>query len=217
MSYDTLRRMILDACSFDEYAVFDDVYGTPESRRYAARIDAGENPRTVVREFAKQVVDGRTWTVKVNGESYQVRMTSRFKGEVASKIPVKLPDYASNRRRKKILGIAKRTLVCLANLEEILASGKYSRPIPNDDRMKVSGIAHQGWHWIYVKDISREAGAKGKVLVQIALTNYELDKKQPPNNIYNVVSEGNLNFAKRMSQFKKHAAAKGEVVITLEE
>lgn len=27
MSYDTLRRMILDACSFDEYAVFDDVYG----------------------------------------------------------------------------------------------------------------------------------------------------------------------------------------------
>ena len=151
MSYDTLRRMILDACSFDEYAVFDDVYGTPESRRYAARIDAGENPRTVVREFAKQVVDGRTWTVKVNGESYQVRMTSRFKGEVASKIPVKLPDYASNRRRKKILGIAKRTLVCLANLEEILASGKYSRPIPNDDRMKVSGIAHQGWHWIYRK------------------------------------------------------------------
>lgn len=217
MSYDTLRRMILDACSFDEYAVFDDVYGTPESRRYAARIDAGENPRTVVREFAKQVVDGRTWTVKVNGKSYKVRMTSRFKGEVASKIQ-KLPSKtASERQKKKFYGIAKRTLVCLANLEEILAKGKYSRPIANDDRIKSAGVAHDGWKWIYVREVSKEPGAKGKVLVQIALTDHENNPQRPPNQIYNVSVEKNRYYPVRAKQFRENAAAKGEVVVVLDE
>jgi hypothetical protein len=35
----------------------------------------------------KKIVDGRTWTVRVDGKAYLVRFTSSFKGEVASKVP----------------------------------------------------------------------------------------------------------------------------------
>lgn len=192
----------------------DDVYSNELSKPYEKRIDAGENPRMVVREFARTVVDGRIWTVKVGGKSYQVRMTSNFKGEVASKIPMRLHSNANPRQRKKFLSIAKKTIVCLANLEKILADGKKTRFIKNDDRIKRGKIAHKGWKWIYAKDISKATGAHGVVLVQIAFPDQDREKGRP-NSIYNVVVEGNTHFSTRKKQFIENGARKGEVSIFL--
>lgn len=219
MMYSDLRRMIFNVCSEeacnDEEIIFDDIGSTPESKPFEDRIDAGENPRAVVREFAKKIVDGRTWTVKVGGKSYQVRMTSNFKGEVASKVPIRMKQTVNPRQRKKFLSIAKKTIICLANLEKILSDGKKTRFITNDDRIKRGKIAHEGWRWIYARDISKATGAKGAVLVQMAFPD-PIREAGRPNMVYNVAVKGNMGFPNRNRQFMGNRARSGEVTIYLD-
>lgn len=217
MFYEDLKRMILDSCRdvlCNENFILDSIDSTAESKPYEERIDAGEYPRAVVREFAKKIVDGRTWTVRVDGKAYLVRFTSSFKGEVASKVPSSVNRNANERQRKKKLSIAKRTIICLANLEKILASGKCTRLMANDDRIKAGITHHKGWRWIYAGDKSTAVGAKGTVLVQMAFPNPEFEKGRP-NTVYNVAVEGNKHFPTRQKQFRANLALNGEVDIVL--
>lgn len=57
MFYEDLKRMILDSCRdvlCNENFILDSIDSTSESKPYEERIDAGEYPRAVVREFAKK-------------------------------------------------------------------------------------------------------------------------------------------------------------------
>lgn len=219
MSYETLRRMIFDICCDelcdDEYVFFDDIGSTLESKPFEDRIDAGENPRVVVREFAKKIVDGRTWTVTIEGKSYRVRFTSNFKGEVASKVQHRHNRNANDRQIKKFRAKAKRTIICIANLEEILAKGKRTRFMRNDDRIKRGITAHEGWRWLYFGEKIKSVGANGSVLVQVAFPDQQKEKGRP-NMIYNVAVEGNRYFPSREKQFRQHLAMPGEVDVVLD-
>lgn len=207
IEYFEFRKLIYNACLFDSIPV------TEEVRPYLRRVDAGENIFEIVKSYANKVIKkNQTWTVRVEDKVFKVQLTNKLKGELTSKLnPVE---------GEKIENVAKRVLVCLANLETVLREGRRTKFIKNDNRITASGaIKHKGWSWIYVEDCVEEPGIEGGVLVQINFPGSNIENYKgtaPKNTVYNIASQGTFYYNQRMQQFVENEAIDGEVSIVLD-
>ena len=214
MGYELLRNFIISACS-DDYvasvnATFDMVHN-PLIDPYVDRIRQGENAGAVVREFIKEHVDGtRSWTLKVNNESYTVRIKSRFVGHVAHPL-----EWVTSKTDPDIVSVSKNILNCLANLDDVLRNGRPTRYIPDDGH----NPKHAGFKWVYVSD-EIEGEASGRVLVQISVPPAErLNNSKFPTSplVYHIVTKGKQypKFGENVDRYERNKALEGEVTITL--
>lgn len=200
-TYFRLRQILFDSWAFDS------IRSTVDLAPFFERLDKGEGVFKVIRDYVKTIDTNRNWTVRVGNESYVVRIYKKIAGESSSKIP---------KEKSQAKLIAKRILICLANLENILKDGIKTRFIPNDNRKNINGvIRHEGWRWIYVREFIEEPGLEGGVIVQLGFPNPEKTSSNPNNMIYNTATSGMSFYEKRAQQFEKFKAAEAEVAITL--
>lgn len=211
MIYETLRDLILDNLRY--IATFDDIGITGEVRPYIERIRNGENISKVVREYAAKVTKDRTWTARVDDKTYRINANSTFRGKVGS--PFK------NKSGEPHIRLATQILICLANINQVLAKGEKTRFVPADGHKDKSGnIKHPGSNWIYAKEHISESGLEGDVIVHILFNKSqgEAQKESPAgNHIYHISTEGLGNFSEKSGYFRTNNALRCEVEIVMDE
>lgn len=211
MSYEDLRRTIHELCRYS-YCVYDSVPVTPEARLYFDRLDRGESPEKVVREFAQKITRGQVWTVRVQNKTYKLHLNSKLNGKTGSNF--------KNKNDKNVIDLAKLVITCLENLESVIENGDKSRFIEDDGHVNSHGVpAHPGFKWIYSKDVVEEPDLKGTVMVQMAFPpkGPKTQKLSPPRNfVYNVTASGTKRFEEREKMLERNMALQGEVYISLD-
>ncbi len=206
MSYENLKRLILDCVTMDSLP------WDPKIEPYIERIKRGERAGAVIREFMGTINMKRTWTLKYDGKVYMVKMNSKFKGHVSAPLGSK---GAMN--SKNLIDVSTRILQCLANLDTLLIEGKPTRIIKDDGHVRNGKVAHDGYQWIYIED-ECEGRVKGRVMVQIALPPEKRTKQEKfaeLNRLYHIIAEGYPYFPQRHETFMANQATEGMVEVEL--
>ena len=102
MNYDDLKSLLIEFLQPYE-AEFDSIKVKTEVRPYLKRLESGEKPRDVIKEYFDNYVKLRTFSLYVSGERYIVHIKrSDFIGKVCSAVKKKAlgnPNFFDSKRR----------------------------------------------------------------------------------------------------------------------
>lgn len=206
MSYESLRRMILDCVTMDS------VPEDPRIEPYMDRLKRGEPAGRVIRDFMKATLDRKKiWTIRLRGKAYRVIMNSKFIGHVSR--PYEGHTVDTN---KDLLVVVRRILQCVAGLEHVLLEGRASDLIDDDKHISKSTKkeAHPNHKWIYFED-ECEGTVNGRVMVQVAIPPESKGKWAQPNSLYHILPEGSLKFPERHSALEEKEVPRGTIIVEM--
>ena len=194
MNYDLLRRGLVAYCRFD------DIRGNDLTQEYFDRLDRGELINKTLRNFIQEHVHLKQFRVNVNGQWYPVKINSSFTGKVGN------ATQGAESRAQAVL-VAKRILVCLANLRQVLEDGQKTGFVPS------YGGKHDGARWVYVKEFCVDPDIRGEVILELR---FPVSKPGSPmaNTVYHLTARGAQGFRDRLNIVNAHLVPRGWVKVS---
>lgn len=203
MSYETLRRLILDSISM---SLEQKRNAEPYFRRLRKLQELQlkgvpskeDSVYKVLNDFVKNHVGRREYSVTIDGKTYPVVLKKDIAGKVSSGI--------RGKGTKEVMRIARLLIVCLSNIDDVLENGRKTKFVPN----AAESDRHKGAQWLYVNDYSVEPGLTGEVTVEIEFP----EEKGRINSVYHVTTEGSVGYEQMMeARIIPKFALEGEVTI----
>lgn len=191
--------------SLEPKIIFDSIDMKPELLPYFERLDKGDKPNVVIRDYANKFVKLKKFTVSINGKDYPIIINSKFKGKA---VTATSPSYS----RQHAVKTTKRILICLANLDQVLVNGEKTRFVPSSPKKE----KHKGDKWIYAREFIQTPGLRGPVVAEILFPNQSSPSApKGSDRLYHTTVKGAVGFRARNAVVEKYLANEGEVKITL--
>lgn len=194
VNYDLLRRGLVAYCRFD------DIRGNDLTQEYFDRLDRGEPINKTLRNFIQEHVHLKQFRVNVNGQWYPVKINSDFKGEVCN------ATKGVETRTQAVL-VAKRILVCLANLRQVLEDGQKTGFVSSVKKK------HGGARWLYIKEFCADPGIRGEVVLELR---FPISEPGSPrvNTVYHLTARGAKGFRNRLNVVNENSVPKGYIKVS---
>lgn len=184
-----------------------------ERLRETAGQPGGDSLYKIIKDFEKNEVHERHYTVTIEGVTYPV-LLKNVSGKIASSIRVKSTEDA--------IQAGKLLILCLSKIDDVLRNGKKSflpwigespkkhapegRPGNNKKSNK-----HEYSSWLYINDYSVEPGLSGEVMVEIEFPGKEKSQK---NNIYHIATNRSVGYTRmKEGRFAPNIVLEGVVTI----
>ena len=184
-TYMRLRRRILDSCKFDAVATYS------ELKPYYDRLERHERISDVIKSFVNDKLYGRKYSLRVmRDDGSEDLLSFDVKGSLRSE-PF---STISSLPREEMYAVAKKIIVALSQLDEILMHGRKTGYVPNDPSHK----RHAGAKFVYsLHAVSDEGnGDKFPAVAEILLPT------SGANQVYQLNVKGSSTFKGRVKTLK---------------